>query len=98
MFNSLMPNPILQNSHHHHQHHQTLTLPTSLNQPTQLPTQTNGFKMLFELESNTTLNKTIINLLKKSYFIKKSLNWQPVKYELVVNNKLMQEFEHRKIE
>ncbi|CAF0776241.1 unnamed protein product [Brachionus calyciflorus] len=98
MFNSLMPNPILQNSHHHHQHHQTLTLPTSLNQPTQLPTQTNGFKMLFELESNTTLNKTIINLLKKSYFIKKSLNWQPVKYELVVNNKLMQEFEQIKDE
>lgn len=51
--------------------------------------------MLFELESNTTLNKTLINLLKNSFFIKKSINWQPVKYELIVNNKLMQEFERK---
>ncbi|RNA42998.1 hypothetical protein BpHYR1_008511 [Brachionus plicatilis] len=91
MFNSLMPNTLLSSPHHQTM---SLALPTTLNSTSNHTTQTNGFKMLFELESNTTLNKTLINLLKSSFFIKKSINWQPVKYELIVNNKLMQEFEH----
>lgn len=52
----------------------------------------NSTKALLELESNTGLNRALLALLKSSFFDKKAINWKPVKYELVVNTKLTEEF------
>ena len=50
---------------------------------------------LLELESNSSLNRALLSVLKNSFFEKKPLNWKPVKYELVVNTKLTEEFQRK---
>ena len=47
---------------------------------------------LLELESNSPLNRALHTLLKDAFFEKKPINLKPVKYELVVNTKLTEEF------
>jgi hypothetical protein len=50
---------------------------------------------LLELESNSSLNRALLTLLKTSFFEKKPLSWKPVKYELVINTKLTEEFKRK---
>jgi len=50
---------------------------------------------LLELDSSTGLNKALLSLLKNSFFEKKTINWKPVKCELVVNTKLTEEFQRK---
>lgn len=50
---------------------------------------------LLELESNSSLNRALLSVLKNSFFEKKPLNWKPVKYELVINTKLTEEFQRK---
>jgi hypothetical protein len=60
-----------------------------------MPVLTNGnSKILLELDSNVTFT----NLLKSCYFEKKSTHWKPIKFELVVNPKLTDEYQQIKKE
>lgn len=47
---------------------------------------------ILELESNSLLYTKLLDLVRKEFFIKRPLNWKPVKCELVINQKLTEEF------
>jgi len=49
-------------------------------------------KVLLELENNSVINRALSSLLKSSFFVQKPVNWKPVKFELVVNTRLTDEF------
>lgn len=50
---------------------------------------------LIEIDTSSTVSRSIANIIKQSFLEKKSIGWQPIKYEFVANTKLAQEFERK---
>jgi hypothetical protein len=50
---------------------------------------------MLELDESIDIRQSLETTLKASFFQKTPFNWQPVKYELIINSKLTNEFKRK---
>ncbi|CAF1017035.1 unnamed protein product [Adineta ricciae] len=49
-------------------------------------------KMLLETSNQSTIERNVHNVLRRSFLEQRSITWKPIKVELVVNTQLTNEF------